>query len=195
MEKAASRGSGATLTIVVSVTRARDGPRWRNLRSCSSGASSPCAQTSTEPSGRFRTQPARPASFARRAVVARNPTPCTLPVTLTNIASIASQIIRPPRNGEHGRVAAVGGPVLVSLLRGRWSKVERQFSVVQRRQALRRRRARGTATHTTDPNKVERKLSDRTRGERGRWAPFPFLRLLGGAARRDRRPAEYPGYR
>src|SRR6185503_1249968 len=64
-------------------TCAAGGPRSSQTSIASTDFSFPSSQTSTRPSGRFFTQPARPSSSAHLRTYQRKPTPCTRPETRT----------------------------------------------------------------------------------------------------------------
>src|SRR5262245_25016120 len=74
---------GETQSTDTSLTRAPGGPRRAQAISASTSSRSPSISASTVPSGRFRTQPARPARSASSCIEPRYQTPWTRPRTTT----------------------------------------------------------------------------------------------------------------
>src|SRR5574340_641745 len=60
-------------------TRACGGPVRAHSTSASTASAGPWATASTEPPGRFHTQPVTPRRSALRRIDSRNHTPCTVP--------------------------------------------------------------------------------------------------------------------
>lgn len=82
------------------VTTAERGPAHNQVTNESTWSLFPWANTSTEPSGRFRTHPSTPRDLATWRQVCRNPTPWTRPVTRARIA--LSVKAEPGNGGKNG---------------------------------------------------------------------------------------------
>src|SRR5450759_4005929 len=176
-----NRPVGAMSSVMTSSTRARLGPRRTARSKRSTASASPSARISTEPSGRFPTQPVTFSSEAISMANHRNPTPCTRPDTSSLRAMIMIRLISAvhPRTADYTQGAEAlsartrCAPLLDGLdLRRRGQPVERgqvgqldslellEFRVQPCRQVLEGRDAllSGLSVSTLDDAKQRREL-------------------------------------